>query len=374
MYRVSAATRRGSSTTRADPISASCGGGWRRWRSTRCANHQPFPVSSNPRTVLNCIAVSVSVREQMGIFALHDIPAGTELTCEFRRRIFCPFPSSRDFSFLRPPETPYSRLTCLADDYGWQDFSSIAPRPTTAVAAPPVDAAPHASTSAAVIDTSVTPSTPSAASASFPALTLIATGSNPSPASPPSSPLSSLSGTPPPRPAKTIAPLSPLGAHVDPARQRCYCGAQECSGFLGGRKKATACGKKGAAGSSGAAGAGATNAKAPTKRARDAYALRMQDGGRKVEFAPPKTAPKVVFVQAKVQASASTSSQSVAERVEKRGTSAGAVAKRLAGKKGKEPAVLEQVMGAMRSGREAAKKALGKLMGAPAPVFEEEEQ
>ncbi|BGO99630.1 hypothetical protein RTBOTA2_003370 [Rhodotorula toruloides] len=95
---------------------------------------------------------------QMGLFALHDIPAGTELTY----------------------------------DYGWQDFAALAP-----------------------------PSLPSTAPLPTPATTTTSFSSTPTT-------------------TNTFAESTILlstGTAIDPSHQRCYCGAAECSGFLGGRAK-----------------------------------------------------------------------------------------------------------------------------------------
>ncbi|BGP09090.1 Histone-lysine N-methyltransferase ASH1L [Rhodotorula toruloides] len=97
---------------------------------------------------------------QMGLFALHDIPAGTELTY----------------------------------DYGWQDFAALAPPtlPSTNLLPTP-----------APTSTSTTPTpTTTTASATNESTILLSTGTA-----------------------------------IDPSHQRCYCGAAECSGFLGGRAK-----------------------------------------------------------------------------------------------------------------------------------------
>ncbi|GAA5901954.1 hypothetical protein JCM6882_000150 [Rhodosporidiobolus microsporus] len=342
---------------------------------------------------------------QMGIFALHDIPAGTELTY----------------------------------DYGWQDFSSIAPNPKLVVAAAAAAAAaaavepdpeaqdeaatapldepveevaptPAASTSAstsasALLDASTTsfssasssaptvdtaPST--TASASTSAATSLAV-CPPSPALSSTSTLSSLSPSPPASPrspkillgpgpaaSSTSAVLASIDTAIDPARQRCYCGAAECSGFLGGRKKGGSH-KRGAAGAAASAEGGkAVGGPKGKGVARHAGELEPQV---KHAFAPPKTpsssaSGSLTLAQARVQVSHSTSS-SVAAGVSQRGTAGGAVAARLKKGKGKvvERLGVEKVVGAMRSGREAAKKALGKLMGSgssAAPVPEEEEE
>ncbi|ORY89700.1 hypothetical protein BCR35DRAFT_287700 [Leucosporidium creatinivorum] len=92
---------------------------------------------------------------QMGIFAIHDIPAGTELTY----------------------------------DYGWQDFSAMKPNPNASP--PPRELA---STSAAASSSTVANTTADAAAVA-------------------------------------------LEAGEDLSRQRCFCGADVCSGFLGGKKK-----------------------------------------------------------------------------------------------------------------------------------------
>ncbi|GAA5913841.1 hypothetical protein JCM8208_004767 [Rhodotorula glutinis] len=190
---------------------------------------------------------------QMGLFALHDIPAGTELTY----------------------------------DYGWQDFATLAP-PSFAAAA----AAPTSSTAA---DGTSTPS-------------------------------------------GTIA-LSTSTA-IDPARQRCYCGAAACSGFLGGRKRADAKAKKVAAAAAAAVGRGAkSRASGANKRKRD-------DEDDEDEDADERPAKRPVFAQARVVLPSST----VLARVQGEdatGADAGAGA------------------GGLKrsgSGRKAAKEALGKLL------------
>ncbi|GAA5847477.1 hypothetical protein JCM9279_000500 [Rhodotorula babjevae] len=191
---------------------------------------------------------------QMGLFALHDIPAGTELTY----------------------------------DYGWQDFSSLA-APSFAAAA----AAPSATAD----------------------------------------------GTP----GGTIA-LSTSTA-IDPARQRCYCGAAACSGFLGGRKRADAKAKKAAAAASAAATAARGSAKGraqgANKRKRDDDDDDDNDADEEEAERPTK---RPVFAQARVVLPSST----VLARVQSEadvGAGAGAGALKRSG-----------------SGRKAAREALGKLL------------
>lgn len=96
----------------------------------------------------------------------------------------------------------HAHALALADDYGWQDFAALAPPTTTT----------------AII----------ASSASLP---------------PPASSLAPATAT-----AKADANESTIllstGTAIDPSHQRCYCGAAECSGFLGGgRSKAKSKGK-----------------------------------------------------------------------------------------------------------------------------------
>ncbi|KPV71769.1 uncharacterized protein RHOBADRAFT_56389 [Rhodotorula graminis WP1] len=189
---------------------------------------------------------------QMGLFALHDIPAGTELTY----------------------------------DYGWQDFSTLA--------APTFAAAP-----AAAAD-----------------------------------------GT---EGGGTIA-LSTSTA-IDPARQRCYCGASACSGFLGGRKRADAKAKKAAAAAAATTtsrGAAKGRASAANKRKRDDDDDDDDEGeGDDVDERPSK---RPVFAQARVVLPTST----VLARVQADaapGAGAGAGGLKRSG-----------------SGRKAAREALGKLL------------
>ncbi|TNY22234.1 hypothetical protein DMC30DRAFT_161392 [Rhodotorula diobovata] len=216
-----------------------------RGNSARFINH-----SCGPNLQVVRWRLATMEEYQMGLFALHDIPAGTELTY----------------------------------DYGWQDFSSLA--------------------------------APSFASAPDPASTLSAAEQG------------------------TIA-LSTSTA-IDPARQRCYCGAAACSGFLGGRKRADARAKKGSA-SAPASAAGGAKAKAQNKRKRDAA------DDAELERAKKAKQPRVAgFAQARVVLPPTTTTPAVARvRAEAdggAGAGAGGGLKRVG------------------SGRKAAREALGKLL------------
>lgn len=94
----------------------------------------------------------------------------------------------------------HAHAPALADDYGWQDFAALAPPATTT--------------------TTIAPS----ASLPPPASSLAAPASNAN--------------------ANESTILLSTGTAIDPSHQRCYCGAAECSGFLGGgRSKAKSKGK-----------------------------------------------------------------------------------------------------------------------------------
>ncbi|GAA5835084.1 hypothetical protein JCM11251_000159 [Rhodosporidiobolus azoricus] len=356
-----------------------------RGNSSRFINH-----SCGPNLHVVRWRLATMEEYQMGIFALHDIPAGTELTY----------------------------------DYGWQDFASIAPNPKLVAAAAEAAAAAAAAVAAAEAATIVEPVTGVSAEAALspaPTPALVPTASistlntstssssiigdaattastaptstaaepicPPSPALSSCSTLSSLSASPPPSPppspplrlgpqpaTNASAVLSSIDTAIDPARQRCYCGAAECSGFLGGRKKGGSH-KKGAAAGANAGGEAVGGPKGKGV-ARHAGELEPQV---KHAFAPPKTPSRsagLSLAQARIQVSHSTTSSS-ASNVAKRGTAAGAVAAHLKKGKGKvvERLGVEKVVERLRSGREAAKKAIGKLMGGsgvPAAVFEEE--
>ncbi|GAA6006039.1 hypothetical protein JCM10207_007322 [Rhodosporidiobolus poonsookiae] len=308
-----------------------------RGNSARFINH-----SCGPNLQVVRWRLATMEEYQMGIFALHDIPAGTELTY----------------------------------DYGWQDFSSIAPNPS-AVAAALVTPPPPAT-----VDTAPVPDTADAPDPAAPAQANA--DADPTedarPAFSRASSLSSLSSfaesiadstvatstsTPVETKEFTSAILASTDTAIDPSRQRCYCAAPECSGFLGGRKK-TSSHKKGGAAAVGAAGG-------PKGRGR----LCVDQGveGERKDWAPPRSESReggaAKLVQARFAVSRATGSL-VAARVERRGTAGGAAR----GRKGRDDKgkVVERVVGAMRSGREAAKKALGKLMGGlPPPVDDEDE-
>ncbi|GAA6043428.1 hypothetical protein JCM8097_002851 [Rhodosporidiobolus ruineniae] len=273
-----------------------------RGNSSRFINH-----SCGPNLHVVRWRLAAMEEYQMGIFALHDIPAGTELTY----------------------------------DYGWQDFSSIAAK-TAAVAA--ANAAAAAKLEAVPAEAA-------------PAATLLARSLS---ASTSSSSLSSLgsddSSAPAPAPStgpsttlSTSAILASTDTAIDPARQRCYCGAAECSGFLGGRRKGGNH-KKGAAAGGAAAGGPKGKGKAV-------------EAGPTPGFAPPRGGVKVA--QAVVTLSEAVSSGGAARRRRDKAEEK---------EKEREPVVLEKVVAAMRSGRAAAKKALGKLMGGPPAPLPEDEQ
>ncbi|GAA5872350.1 hypothetical protein JCM8547_000904 [Rhodosporidiobolus lusitaniae] len=295
---------------------------------------------------------------QMGIFALHDIPAGTELTYDY---------GWQDFSSLASAKAAAAALK--ASSTSTSDSAAVAGTPTPPPPAAEAAAAatlPTPSPSSASASTSLGDS--SSSSSSLPS-TSTSTASS-STASPPNSAL----------PSSTFTSAS-TDATIDPSRQRCYCGSSHCSGFLGSRKKGVSH-RKGAGGASSSSG-GRTHAKAVTGKRK---LVQQQEWGR-ADWAPPKGGARIV--QAKVVLEQEKVS-GVVGRVEKRGTAAGVVAKRLAAKKGKgkekergeerekEPVVLEKIVGAMRSGRAAAKKAVGRLLGggrsALAEAFEEDEE
>ncbi|BGP17178.1 hypothetical protein JCM10213v2_005194 [Rhodosporidiobolus nylandii] len=247
---------------------------------------------------------------QMGIFALRDIPAGTELTY----------------------------------DYGWQDFSSIAPRPGASVAPTP---GPPASLSLSTPSAS-TPSTSTSTSAA--AVTL---------ADPPS-PASSALSSPPPSP--TPPPPAQLELN-DPARQRCFCGSPACSGFLGQRADKA---KKGAA-----AEEGSTGPKGPGRR----WVEERWKVGERLPWAAPPGGAKEEVVKVKtvtLDVSSSSSTAAATEARKRKAPPAQAHDEGEAEAKGFKSQTVDAVVGAMRSGREAARRAVGKLLGSAPPVFEED--
>ncbi|GAA5883165.1 hypothetical protein JCM3774_006862 [Rhodotorula dairenensis] len=247
---------------------------------------------------------------QMGLFALHDIPVGTELTY----------------------------------DYGWQDFSALAPKSSSSAAVSSSSASP------AVADTD-------ASSTPITATTEVAS------------------------PAEAI--VLGNGTAIDPSRQRCYCGAAECSGFLGGRKKPTTRAPKSVA----AAAADSKSAKAKGKRkAQDEPVgacggdkttgrLGSQGQGPDGTVAP---SPRLAFAQAKIrvvdpdqaQGTDSPAQQPPAKKKARSSSSSSSSSSRDA--EHERGRALEhernRVIGAMRSGRDAARRAAGKLVGSLAPA------
>ncbi|KWU44391.1 SET domain-containing protein [Rhodotorula sp. JG-1b] len=246
---------------------------------------------------------------QMGLFALHDIPVGTELTY----------------------------------NYGWQDFSALAPKSTST------------STSSSTPATTTTTITTSAA-------------------------VDSLS------PAETI--VLGNGTAIDPARQRCYCGAAECSGFLGsgGRKKSTSArvstsNKPDSKKTTTAAAAATTTASAKVKGKRKADEEDdgpVVDGGEEIRPAPPP--PRLAFAQAKIrvvdhaktrQPPPTQPTQSASPPppgAKKRRTSIATTGERTAAGARHLDEERDRIVGALRSGREAAKRAAGRLVGSLAPM------
>ncbi|TKA50983.1 hypothetical protein B0A53_05675 [Rhodotorula sp. CCFEE 5036] len=241
---------------------------------------------------------------QMGLFALHDIPVGTELTY----------------------------------NYGWQDFSALTPKSTST------------STPSSTATTTATTTTTSAA-------------------------VDSLS------PAEAI--VLGNGTAIDPARQRCYCGAAECSGFLGsgGRKKSTSTRVSTNKPDSKKTATAAASVKAKGKRKAEEEGVGA--GGEEARPAAPP--PRLAFAQAKIrvvdhaktnqsalsQQPAPLASPAPAPASKKRRTSTATQnedSERTAARVRHLNEERHRVVGALRSGRSAAKRAAGRLVGSLAPM------
>ncbi|GAA5820671.1 hypothetical protein JCM3770_004960 [Rhodotorula araucariae] len=213
-----------------------------RGNSARFINH-----SCGPNLQVVRWRLATMEEYQMGLFALHDIPAGTELTY----------------------------------DYGWQDFATLAP--------PSLAESKCTHAAAAGEEKGEEQGPPAVGGSSI---------------------------------ARSTATA------VDPARQRCYCGAAACSGFLGGRRRADPA-RKGKG--KGAAGAGARG-KGASKRAREDDEA---DGPR---------GESVQFAQARVVLPSTTARASAGRVAEVPAEGTGGGLKRTG------------------SGRKAAKEAMGRLM------------
>ncbi|GAA5993290.1 hypothetical protein JCM10908_001415 [Rhodotorula pacifica] len=231
---------------------------------------------------------------QMGLFALRDIPIGTELTY----------------------------------DYGWQDFSALAPKTASASTS---------SSSASTADATIaaTPTTDASSSTAVDSFS----------------------------PAEAI--VLGNGTAIDPARQRCYCGAAECSGFLGGRKKTTS---RGGNNNNKSEPNASAKRKGKRKAMEDATTGGETPAAQAEEAPKPPPAPRLAFAQAKIRV-VDPAQRSAPTPPPQLDASPARPAKKPRTSQASQDRArnLEQernrVVGAMRSGREAAKKAAGKLVG-----------
>ncbi|GAA5986334.1 hypothetical protein JCM11641_002048 [Rhodosporidiobolus odoratus] len=302
---------------------------------------------------------------QMGIFATRDIEEGEELTY----------------------------------DYGWQDFASIAPLNPN-VAAKASASSTSSATSSSVPTLSTTTSTSKSGltrchSTSSTSSSLSSLSSVSSPPPPPSKQAPTALPPPPPPPAAE-AVLSQTATN-DLAHQRCFCGSPQCSGFLGMRRKDKTKSKlkssnktSGGAAGAGAGGGGGGVGGPKGKGKMWIEAIRAEE----LVWAPPKSLPRVSMMaeaagvegegqgevegeqeglkQVKVTVSHSTTTTSSAAKGKKPRSSAASTLSTTtmtsgsasSGTSGGGAGVLQlnSVIGAMRSGREAARRAVGRLL------------
>lgn len=305
------ATRRGSSTIRAGRTWRSSGGGWRSMKSTRYGNRRVLVSSSCElrADAARCTsrALGSGCTDGPLCLARHSRRDRTHLYVEFRGAADC--------------DTQLTHVVPL-DDYGWQDFSALAPKPVDTAAA--ADGSTPLTTAAALT------------------------------------------------PAEAV--VLGNGTAIDPARQRCYCGAAECSGFLGGGRKKVGRGGGGGGGAANGAAKGDGGSTGANKGKRKGGAPPVQEEADSVSTltrtdATEPQRPKLAFAQARIRvvdpnkpAPISAAAVESAPRPAKKPRSSSGATSRLATDEDLQDE-RNRVMGAMRSGREAAKKAAGKLVG-----------